>query len=120
MRGKREGGLRFEVGDRIELSDGEDSAWRRDGFLVVGVAGTMDEDRDRSNPGVWIVRFGGRRRLDLGIGCMGEGGAERFRPDSTIGAVDIGGDREQEFDGNRSDRFFKFLALRVGESDWVF
>lgn len=104
----------------MELSEGEDSAWRRDGFLTVGVGGTswrIEEERDRSKPGVWMVKFGCRRLLDFGIGCMGEGGAERFRPDSTIGAVDIGGDREQAFVGNRNDKFFKFLALRVGESD---
>lgn len=79
-------------GDAIDASEGEDSAWRRDG--VGGTTSVEIPDNDLLNVGVWMVRLATRRLVLLllaGI-AIGDGGVSKWCCDvSTADAVAIGG-----------------------------
>ena len=78
-------------GDVNKASDGEDSAWRKDG--VGGTASVLIAAGVLLKVGVWMVRLAGRRLAPLeGIG-MGDDGASKWCFDvvSSTDAVAIGG-----------------------------
>lgn len=87
--GRAREGLHGAVGESIELRDGDDSICRRAG-RILGVGGTTSgilEEKELSNEGVCIVRFGGFRRKDLVLSCMGDAGAEILGVFPLMGAV---------------------------------
>lgn len=103
-------------GENTDVRDGEDSVWRK----ACGVGGTSLPlfEKDRSNPGVRIVRLAGLRRMPFGGTWIGEGGAERWCWEvvSTTEAVAIGGRDPCDGRGILRERFLRLRARLPGES----
>lgn len=104
-------------GEKIEVKEGEDSVCRSD-CRPCGVGGTsiMLLEKERSKPGVRMVRFAGLRRELFGGACIGDGGAERCWDPESTGAVAMGGRDDCEGGGMRRERFLRLRARRPGES----
>ena len=107
-------------GENTDVREGEDSACLNTGSPD-GVGGTICRTlllKDLSSPGVRMVRLAGRRRAFLTGAWIGDGGAERWCSEvrSRIDEVAIGG-RDLDGGGTVTDRFLRFRARLLGDSD---